>query len=153
MMWKCKDCGAVFEEPLQERWTDRFEGQTYGGIDEYCPECKSQEFEEAIPCLECNEFVGESELHNGICKSCLYDEALDADTAYFYGQEHKETVEINGLLAYLFDGDELEEALLKLALVKFNNGDHAKYCMDDPDSFSDFIKRQLFKEVQDEQCI
>lgn len=47
-LWKCADCGAVFDDPVCVRWKEEMSGdgwawQTF--TEYYCPNCDSQEIE------------------------------------------------------------------------------------------------------------
>ena len=60
-MWICNDCGAVFENPREY-----YEHDTgYYGMD--CPHCGSDDIDEAKRCSECDEWVNEKNLVNGLC--------------------------------------------------------------------------------------
>lgn len=138
LIYKCHDCGEAFNEPKIETWVERQDGDPVRYRLLFCPYCGSEDIDEAEECSECGEY--HFELFNGICAGCLKDLAYDEQTAWEYGQEYSEKVEVNGLLAYLFP--DINEALLKLAKERLNNNDHVQYCTDDLDAFSDFIKRR-----------
>lgn len=84
-MYKCFDCGLVFEEP--KRYSeDRTPGGVFEGgsfIEHYdgCPNC-SGAFEEAKECDGCGEFVYVSSLmatdDGEFCDDC-YDEGIDEE--------------------------------------------------------------------------
>lgn len=73
-MYKCCECGAIFEEGEEAVWEeDRGEcfgfpcSETMSG----CPECQGG-YEEVFECKECGEWFFEDELNeNGLCESCL----------------------------------------------------------------------------------
>ena len=48
-MYRCNRCGASFEEPATRRIMENLDGENgwYAYIEECCPYCSSQEFEEA----------------------------------------------------------------------------------------------------------
>ena len=69
-MYKCVDCGAVFDEP--DTWEES-RGEYWGfpctetvcG----CPECRG-DYEEAFECEECGEWFFKDELEDELCKEC-----------------------------------------------------------------------------------
>ena len=71
-MYKCVDCGHIFEEGDQAEWyEDRGEycGIPCGELMTGCPKCHGY-YEEATECKECGEWFLEDELHDGLCESC-----------------------------------------------------------------------------------
>ena len=72
-MYKCLDCGHVFEEPKQYS-EDRTPGGAFEGgsfIEHYtgCPLC-SGAFEEAKQCEICGEYFTDDELTDTTCGDC-----------------------------------------------------------------------------------
>lgn len=75
-MYKCLDCGAVFEEP--KFWKED-RGECFG-FPSYetmsgCPECEG-DYKEAGRCKRCDEWCFEDELNDDLCE-CCYDELFD----------------------------------------------------------------------------
>lgn len=83
-MFKCRDCKAVTEYEYLKEQKGCFE-EDYGVAilfesktkysKKVCPECGSEEIEEAIQCWDCQEYFLESELNynqdnNLVCKDC-----------------------------------------------------------------------------------
>ena len=79
-MFKCIDCGNLFEEGEQAVWyEDRGE---YWGVPcsermTGCPVCKG-DYEEAKECKECGEWHFSDELTDGLCENCR-EETEDAE--------------------------------------------------------------------------
>lgn len=72
-MFKCLDCGHVFETPdeFRENHGDPGKGYESFGV---CPECSSDDYEEVEQCSECGEWFSPDELYScGCCESCLQD--------------------------------------------------------------------------------
>lgn len=69
-MFKCDECGHLFEEGEQARW-DEDRGELWGGIcrEEMsgCPLCLSS-YSEAIPCKICGKYYSEGE--EDYCPDC-----------------------------------------------------------------------------------
>lgn len=69
-MFKCTECGRVFEEPAEweesrgEYWGVPCTETMYG-----CPYCGGY-FEEAKECEECGEWRLREELTDGLCECC-----------------------------------------------------------------------------------
>lgn len=68
-MYKCEECGCIFEEPMFNR---EYHGLEYG-YEEYgvCPNCGERGYKEGTPCKTC----GEEQFGDGFCEWCL-DEAV-----------------------------------------------------------------------------
>lgn len=72
-MYKCLDCGHVFETPdeFRENHGDPGKGYESFGV---CPECGSDDYEEVKQCSECGEWFSTDELYScGCCEDCLQD--------------------------------------------------------------------------------
>lgn len=79
-MYKCLDCGLLFNEGEEVAWYERH------GLDTPpyekmcgCPKCMGA-FEKTVQCSICLEDHLEDELTSGICESCLAEAASDYDT-------------------------------------------------------------------------
>lgn len=86
-MYKCLNCGEVFEEPASVRETHGF---TDGFAETFymCPYC-SGDYEEAKQCQECDEWHTENELYDGWCEKCLR-ETINYDTFFEYCEANKD---------------------------------------------------------------
>ncbi len=124
MTYICIHCGHHFEEhydPATGTW------------EEYCPNCGSEDFEEAGHCIKCDEFFPLDKMVGSICRDCL-EKRMNDDTALAYGNDRKEAVELNGFLAYIFSASEIDE-ILKANMPK---GYARKYITDDIYDFSEW---------------
>ena len=113
-MYKCYECGHVFDDEDVKRWSED-RGKCHGvpAYEEYCgcPACNG-DFEEAVCCEVCGEWFLKSDLSQDyICTECIEKKASDFDFAYNAFNKHKESIEINGLLAGIFTEWEIEEIL------------------------------------------
>lgn len=77
MMYKCEDCGAVFEEPYEYREPD------VNFFADWCPYCHSDDIVEVKECALCGELTAVYDLTiDGFCPACVekaahkYDEFL-----------------------------------------------------------------------------
>ena len=71
MMFKCCECGHLFEDGEQAVWEEKH-GFIDGPFEKWsgCPLCKS-DYEEVHQCKECDEWHTEDELYDGWCEKCL----------------------------------------------------------------------------------
>ena len=83
MMFKCCECGHLFEEGEQARWTEEH-GEKWDG----CPLCRGG-YEEVHQCKECDEWHTEDELYEGWCEKCLR-ETINYDTFFEYCEANKD---------------------------------------------------------------
>ena len=88
-MYKCENCGHLFEEGEQAVWEERH------GLDtppyekwDGCPMCKG-DYEEVHQCQECGEWHTEDELYEGWCEKCLR-ETINYDTFFEYCEANKD---------------------------------------------------------------
>lgn len=82
MVYKCKECGSVFDEPeiITTTHGGRYEAHGYEEYDK-CPNCPSDEFTECVICEYCGEAVASDtddyvyfrEKEENICNDCLHD--------------------------------------------------------------------------------
>lgn len=74
-LYKCPDCGEVFEHPKRIQHTDE--------PDEYvCPVCGGCDWEQAGECLICKELHPTKELEYGICHDCIKRAAKEHAAEY-----------------------------------------------------------------------
>ena len=83
MMYRCCECGNLFEEGEQAVWTEEH-GEKWDG----CPICKSG-YEEVHQCKECGDWHSEDELYEGWCEKCLR-ETINYDTFFEYCEANKD---------------------------------------------------------------
>ena len=83
MMFKCCECGNLFEEGEQSVWEETH------GLDSPpyerwsgCPICKG-DYEEVHQCKKCGDWHSEDELYDGWCEKCLR-ETINYDTFFEY---------------------------------------------------------------------
>ena len=89
MMYRCCECGNLFEEGEQAVWEERHGLDTppyekFSG----CPICKG-DYEEVHQCKECGEWYTEDELYEGLCEKCLR-ETINYDTFFEYCEANKD---------------------------------------------------------------
>ena len=89
MMYRCVNCGNLFEEGEQAVWEE------HHGLDSPpyekwsgCPVCKG-DYEEVHQCKECGDWHSDDELYDGWCENCLR-ETINYDTFFEYCEAHKD---------------------------------------------------------------
>ena len=91
MMFKCCECGHLFEEGEQASWYEN-QGECHGRIAmekfDGCPMCKG-DYEEVHQCKECGDWHCEDELYDGLCEKCLR-ETINYDTFFEYCEANKD---------------------------------------------------------------
>ena len=89
MMYRCENCGHLFEEGEQAVWEERHGLDTppyekWSG----CPLCHDG-YEEVHQCKECGDWHTENELYDGWCEKCLR-ETINYDTFFEYCEANKD---------------------------------------------------------------
>jgi hypothetical protein len=140
-MYICLHCGHEFDEIDRKHYD-----HGTGVWEEYCPNCGSEDFEEASECVECGAVKCADNLINGMCEDCINIAAEDMRQAYEYGADRTEVVEINGVLAMAFSKVQIEAILTNYLM---NNGDFAAECkrfaLDDKYDFTDWLSERRKK--------
>lgn len=103
-MYKCVDCGHIFEEGEQTTWLE--DCGEYCGSGVYkaecgCPVCNGS-FEKTVKCSCCEEEFFEKDIESGFCKKCLEEQAT-ASVVKKYLHENDLIVEF--LTAYIWSID------------------------------------------------
>ena len=91
MMFKCDNCGHLFEEGEQAVWYEN-QGECHGvaAMEKFsgCPLCQG-DYEEVHQCEECGDWHYEDELYCGWCEKCLR-ETINYDTFFEYCEANKD---------------------------------------------------------------
>jgi hypothetical protein len=114
MAYRCLECGHIFEEGEQARWSEsrgEFWGVACSENMSGCPLCKG-DYEETTPCKICGSEHLENELSGDVCDECIEKYHHDIDVCFKVGANDTETIEINCFLASMFDKEQIEELLL-----------------------------------------
>ena len=113
MAYKCIECGNIFEEGEQARWSES-RGEFWGNPCEEemvgCPLCRG-DYEETIQCSICGSEHLADELDGGVCEECIDTYRYDMNMCLRLGDKSKEDVEINGFLASMYSASEIEELI------------------------------------------
>lgn len=137
-MYICLHCGHTFAEIDRKHYDP-----STGVWEEYCPNCGSEDFEEADECVECGAVKSADYLINGLCEDCIKSAAEDMRLVYQYGSARTAVIELNGVLARAFTRVQIE-AILENWLM--TNGDFGKECFqfatDDEGDFAEWLKEE-----------
>lgn len=90
-MYRCTECGNLFEEGEQAIWYEN-QGECHGVIamEQFsgCPVCGG-DYEEVHQCKKCGDWHTEDELYDGWCEDCLR-ETINYDTFFEYCEANKD---------------------------------------------------------------
>ena len=88
-MYKCTECGNLFEEGEQATWEERH-GLDSPPYEKFsgCPVCNG-DYEEVHQCKECGRWLTNDELYDGWCEKCLR-ETINYDTFFEYCEANKD---------------------------------------------------------------
>lgn len=112
-MYKCIECGHIFEEGEQACWTEsrgEYWGVSCSETMSGCPICDG-EYETTIPCEICESHHLEDELNGGVCEECIDEYRRNFSVCYNISLGEKEQIKINALLASLFEPSDIEQIL------------------------------------------
>ena len=91
MMYRCCECGNLFEEGEQAVWYEN-QGECHGvtAMERFsgCPVCNG-DYEKVYQCKECGDWHSEDELYDGWCEKCLR-ESINYDTFFEYCEANKD---------------------------------------------------------------
>lgn len=137
-MFKCENCGSVFENPeIKKGYLCECGMQSIYESIGVCPNCSCDEYHEAKKCSVCGEYFSETELFGGTCQQCIDEYTFDIDGCYELSQNDNPSIEINGFLATMFSKSQIEDLLLRE--LKFWNMDCLKYIDADKNYFGELL--------------
>lgn len=101
MMYRCCECGNLFEEGEQDVWYEN-QGECHGvtAMERFsgCPVCH-EDYEEVRQCKGCGEWHTDDELYDGWCEKCLL-ESINYDTFFEYCEANKDEQYLNTFVMY-----------------------------------------------------
>ena len=99
MMFKCCECGNLFEEGEQAVWEERH-GLDSPPYEKWsgCPVCKG-DYEEVHQCKKCGEWHSEGALYDGLCEKCLR-ETINYETFLSYCEDNKDEQYLDTFVMY-----------------------------------------------------
>lgn len=139
MVYKCLECGNIFEYGEEAHWIEPH-GEKMSG----CPNCKGA-YEETTPCEVCGSEHLPEELIGGVCEECIDERRKDFDFCYEISFGEKEEVKINSLLASLFEPSDIEAILINHIKTNCPEIDCSKYIDNDISWFGEQIAKEVKK--------
>ena len=105
-MYRCCECGNLFEEGEQAVWYEN-QGECHGvtAMERFsgCPVGKG-DYEEVYQCKKCGDWHSEDELYDGWCEKCLR-ETINYDTFFEYCEANKDEQYLDSfMMFYLLGG-------------------------------------------------
>ena len=102
-MYKCTECGNLFEEGEQATWEERhgLDSPPYETMSG-CPICKG-DYEEVYQCDSCGDWHTEDELYDGWCEKCLR-ETINYDTFFEYCEANKDEQYLESFVMFYLMG-------------------------------------------------
>lgn len=149
-MYKCRNCGHIFDDGEQKTKRERH-NDYYTEVINVCPICNSDNYEETIYCRHCGSECFKDELTSkGICKECIKafiaDNAKDEKVCYDVGQNDKVQAEVNSFIFDYFGSIEnMERHLLEYItqIQEYYKHDFTKYLEEtDEDIISDMLLKE-----------
>ena len=139
MSYKCLDCGHIFDRDEISSWYESH-GERFSG----CPNCGGA-YEEMVKCEICGEEYLDEELNCGVCDECIDQYRKNFDVCYAVSLGETEKVEINILLASLFDPSDIEQILKEHIKNKMPNIDCGDFIDADRSTFGYNLVREVKK--------
>lgn len=127
-MYVCLHCGHRFSNPVKYQYNKSV--RMYDE-DAACPNCGSEDFEQAGHCLKCGEDFPLDEMIGSVCKSCV-EKAMTLDNACKYAEERN--IDIHELL-------DAVGTLCNFAL-NLTNKAIADFCKNDIYDFSEWLEKE-----------
>ena len=144
MAYRCLECGHIFEEGEQARWSEsrgEFWGSPCSEEMSGCPLCKG-DYEETVKCEVCGSEHLEDELFGGVCEGCIDEYRKDFNSCYEISLGEKEEIKINSLLASLFEPSDIEAILIKHIKANCPDIDCSEYIDNDISWFGEQIVKR-----------
>ena len=107
MMYRCCECGNLFEEGEQAVWeeTHGLDSPPYETMSG-CPVCRG-DYEQVYQCKKCGDWHSEDALYDGWCEKCLR-ETIDYETFLAYCEENKDENYLDTfVMCYLLNCEEV----------------------------------------------
>ena len=107
MMYRCCECGNLFEEGEQAVWyeTHGLDSPPYEEL-RGCPVCKGS-YEVVYQCAVCGDWHPPDELYEGWCETCLR-ETINYDTFFEYCEANKDEQYLDTfVMCYLLNCDDV----------------------------------------------
>ena len=114
-MFKCCECGKVFNEPKTACDSVPYGEGSVPRTFASCPFCDGS-FEEAYPCKDCEEYFLKDELHSFYCTECVKENWDKTDDLFEFAKEITNKGDVNQFALDMFGGIEGVNDVLRLLL-------------------------------------
>lgn len=145
-MYKCLECGHIFEEGEQARW-DEYRGECHGRVcheeERGCPLCKG-EYAPMIACKICDAYHLEEEMVCDVCEECIDKYKKNFEICNKISSEITAQVELKAIYTYLFTSAEIEAILYNHIKSNCTQIDCEEFAENDISWFA----QELIKEVK-----
>jgi hypothetical protein len=142
-MYKCSECGLVFEDARHWEEHHEFWGASCSEHWSGCPDC-SGGFEEAYECKICGEYHTEEELKGGVCGACI-SRYGNFKTCFEIGKNNPDTIKINSLLMSYFSESEIEDILKKIIIEQGLDKDCSDFINNDISWFGEELAKEVLR--------
>jgi hypothetical protein len=141
MMFKCCECGRVFDETERAEWYEPH-GEKMDG----CPNCKG-DYEEAFKCELCGEIHFASERTEGVCDACIDEYKDDHEMCFRVGSHGKDAVLLNSFIAEMFDAELIEQVMFDFwkTSILGTTRDCSKFILSDKNFFAENLIEEVNK--------
>lgn len=146
-MYKCLECGHIFDKGEEAFWEEprgEYWGTNCREIMVGCPLCRGV-FEETKKCAICKSEHLDDDLIGGVCEDCIDSYRKNFEVCYGISRGETEKVEINSLLACIFDSGDIEQILKEYVLKNCPNIDCSEYIDADITWFGERIAEEVNK--------
>ena len=131
-MFRCEECGYIFEEGEQKRWVEPHGEELCG-----CPICGGA-FVKVKNCVVCGEI---SDTEYGVCQKC-FDEKITAKNCFEFCGNEKQNVSINVFIAEILEPSKIEAVLMEHISKGGYEKELEKFAKYDEDWFAEKIEEQ-----------
>lgn len=147
MAYKCLNCGHIFEEGEQACWNEsrgEFWGSPCSEEMSGCPLCNGA-YEKTTPCKICGSEHLEDELNGGVCNECIDEYRKNFDACYKLSIGKTTKIEINSLLASLFEVSDIEQILKEYIIDRWHDVDCSQFIDEDISWFGEKLAEEVKK--------
>lgn len=138
-MFKCEECGMVFDEPNIYKEKHGLDAPPYEIFSE-CPFCGGH-FVEAEKCELCGEWNVPRELTMGVCDECIYGYKLYKRCKNVFDGETAE-VKIDYLASVLLDERTINDILKRYLAERLNHADCTEAIEADKSWFAEMLVKK-----------
>lgn len=139
MSYKCKKCGHIFDDGEEKVYIEPHGEEWYG-----CPLCKG-DYEKTVRCSICGSEHMEDELNGGVCDECIDEYRNDFNTCYEVSFGEITEIQINSLLASLFDVSDVEQILKEYIRDRWQDVDCSPFIDEDKSWFGERLAEEVKK--------